>query len=89
MRFSSSILATAGLAALVAAVPSSGPVKRGTKIKFFGVNESGPEFGTAIPGVKNTDYVWPDLTTLPVCPFSAPDGKCPNEKDNRASSMLE
>ncbi|KAI9658420.1 MAG: hypothetical protein M1821_002553 [Bathelium mastoideum] len=33
------------------------------KLEFFGVNESGAEFGTAIPGVYNTDYTWYDLST--------------------------
>ena len=67
MRLSQFFLAATGLAALAAAAPA-GKTKRVSKLKFFGVNESGPEFGQQnIPGVKNTDYVWPDTSTFPVC----------------------
>lgn len=43
----------AALAALAMAKPI---MKRASKIEFFGVNESGPEFGSQnIPGVLGTD----------------------------------
>ncbi|PSN68918.1 endo-beta-1,4-glucanase [Corynespora cassiicola Philippines] len=61
MRFLSALLvaATAGLAI---AAPVT---KRASKFKFFGVNESGPEFGNKnFPGVKNKDYVWPTTSTI-------------------------
>jgi hypothetical protein len=46
---------------------SSGASSSSANFEFFGVNESGPEFGQQhIPGVKNTDYVWPDLSTIDV-----------------------
>jgi len=36
-----------------------------TKFKFFGVNESGAEFGnTVIPGVLGTDYTWPSPSSV-------------------------
>jgi endoglucanase len=35
-----------------------------TKFKFFGVNESGAEWGTAIPGVLGTDYTWPSPSSI-------------------------
>ncbi|KAF9565260.1 endoglucanase [Agrocybe pediades] len=36
-----------------------------TKFKYFGVNESGAEFGdTAIPGVLGTDYTWPSPSSI-------------------------
>ncbi|KDR76291.1 hypothetical protein GALMADRAFT_140006 [Galerina marginata CBS 339.88] len=36
-----------------------------TKFKFFGVNESGAEFGnTVIPGVLGTDYTWPSPSSI-------------------------
>ncbi|KAI0782331.1 endoglucanase [Abortiporus biennis] len=35
------------------------------KFKFFGVNESGAEFGNAnIPGVLGTDYTWPSPSSI-------------------------
>lgn len=65
MHFLNLLMAT-GMAALALAAPTSSAVeKRASKFKFFGVNESGPEFGEShLPGVKNTDYVWPNLTTI-------------------------
>lgn len=66
MRFSSYVLAAAGIAAFAAAAPTQ-LSKRISKLKFFGVNESGPEFGqNNLPGVKGTDYVWPTLSTIDV-----------------------
>ncbi|KAF5327666.1 hypothetical protein D9619_004867 [Psilocybe cf. subviscida] len=36
-----------------------------TKFKFFGVNESGAEFGDGkIPGVLGTDYTWPSPSSI-------------------------
>jgi len=36
-----------------------------TKFQFFGVNESGAEFGnTNIPGVLGTDYTWPSPSSI-------------------------
>ncbi|KAF8896326.1 endoglucanase [Infundibulicybe gibba] len=36
-----------------------------TKFKYFGVNESGAEFGnTKIPGVLGTDYTWPSPSSI-------------------------
>ncbi|KJA19452.1 glycoside hydrolase family 5 protein [Hypholoma sublateritium FD-334 SS-4] len=36
-----------------------------TKFKFFGVNESGAEFGnTAWPGALGTDYTWPSPSSI-------------------------
>ncbi|KAF9532515.1 glycoside hydrolase [Crepidotus variabilis] len=36
-----------------------------TKFKFFGVNESGAEFGdTAIPGTLGKDYTWPSPSSI-------------------------
>ncbi|PPQ70299.1 hypothetical protein CVT26_014584 [Gymnopilus dilepis] len=46
--------------------PSSGicPGTR-TKFKFFGVNESGAEFGqTVIPGTLGKDYTWPSPSSI-------------------------
>lgn len=65
MRFSTCLLA-AGTASLALAAPLEGrPSKRASKLKFFGVNESGPEFGTSnLPGTLGTDYVWPTLSTI-------------------------
>lgn len=60
MRFTPFLL-TAGLSMLVCAAPAV--EKRTKKLEFVGVNESGPEFGTALPGVYGTDYTWPTLST--------------------------
>lgn len=48
--------------AFTAAAPSPAQIeKRATNFQFFGVNESGAEFGAGIfPGVKGTDYTWPN-----------------------------
>ncbi|EIM86988.1 uncharacterized protein STEHIDRAFT_182867 [Stereum hirsutum FP-91666 SS1] len=35
-----------------------------TKFDYFGVNESGAEFGTAIPGVYGTDFIFPETTSI-------------------------
>ncbi|KIA75750.1 endo-beta-1,4-glucanase B [Aspergillus ustus] len=39
--------------------------KKRATLQFFGVNESGAEFGEAnIPGVYGTDYIFPDTSTI-------------------------
>jgi endoglucanase len=50
----------ASTAALAVAAPSVGEKKRAKKFQWFGVNESGAEFGNAaLPGQLNKDYTWP------------------------------
>lgn len=45
--------------------PSSSASSGRTKFKYFGVNESGAEFGsTTWPGVLGTDYEWPATTSI-------------------------
>lgn len=67
MRFLSILLA-AGTASLALAAPVS---PRAKTFKFFGVNESGPEFGNKnFPGTKGKDYVWPTLSTIDVSEYS-------------------
>ena len=63
MHFTNTLLAL-GISALALAAPS--PKKRGSKLEFFGVNESGAEFGTAIPGVYGTDYTWYNESTYDI-----------------------
>ena len=59
MRFGN-LLVAASTAVLAVAAPSVEKKKRVSKFKFFGVNESGAEFGnTAIPGQLGKDYTWP------------------------------
>ncbi|KAJ9622681.1 hypothetical protein H2203_006331 [Taxawa tesnikishii (nom. ined.)] len=61
MRFVS-IFAAAATAALALAAPAE---KRGSRLRFFGVNESGAEFGEGnLPGVYNKDYTWYNLSTI-------------------------
>ncbi|GME24122.1 putative glycoside hydrolase family 5 protein [Neofusicoccum parvum] len=63
MRVSTVLLA--GTASLALAAPVQKEEKRASKFEFFGVNESGPEFGEGnLPGTLNTDYVWPTLSTI-------------------------
>lgn len=63
MRVSTAILATTASIALAAPVKQE--EKRASNFTFFGVNESGPEFGESnLPGTLNTDYVWPTLSTM-------------------------
>lgn len=58
MHFTKLFIA-AGLAALAVAAPIAEKKKRVSKLKFFGVNESGGEFGSgSIPGQLGKDYIW-------------------------------
>lgn len=62
MRFFSLLLA-AGTAGLAVAAPSK--VRRQNKFLWFGVNESGAEFGDGIfPGTYNKHYIWYDMSTI-------------------------
>lgn len=72
MRVSTSLLAT-GFASSALAAPgaerrSSASASTSTStssgFKFFGVSESGAEFGTAVPGVYGTDFIFPDTSTI-------------------------
>lgn len=66
MHFTSSFLAAATAGLVIAA-----PAQR--KLKWFGVNLSGAEFGnTNIPGVYNTDYTWYNLSTIDVIILGRP-----------------
>ena len=59
MHFGSIFLA-ASTAVLAAAAPTGEKKKRVSKLQFFGVNESGAEFGSgSIPGTLGVDYTWP------------------------------
>lgn len=61
MHFSSLVLTATATLALAAPTQEKRAAK---KLKFFGVNESGPEFGDGkFPGVYGTDYTWPTLST--------------------------
>lgn len=59
MRFGNILLA-ASTTVLAVAAPSGQKKKRVSKLQFFGVNESGAEFGSgSIPGELGKDYTWP------------------------------
>ena len=61
MLLTNLVLAT-GLATLALSAPAA--IKKRSKLEFFGVNESGAEFGDQnIPGVYGTDYTWYTLST--------------------------
>lgn len=67
MHFSR-LLAAASTVALAFSAPA--PVqseKRATNLQFFGVNESGAEFGEkVIPGVKGKEYIWPNTANIDI-----------------------
>ena len=59
MRFGS-ILVAASTIVLALAAPTVEKKKRASKLQWFGVNESGAEFGSgSIPGELGKDYIWP------------------------------
>ncbi len=54
-----SVLLIASTAVLALAAPSE-KQKRVKNFKWFGMNESGAEFGSGnLPGTEGTDYTWP------------------------------
>lgn len=60
----SNIFAAAALVSTAFAAPSYKETRANRKLKFFGVNESGAEFGTNLPGVYGTDFTWYDSKTI-------------------------
>ncbi|GFF49959.1 probable endo-beta-1,4-glucanase B [Aspergillus lentulus] len=64
MRISNLIMA-ASAAGLVGALPVREMTKkRSSGFTWVGVNESGAEFGSSIPGNLGTDYTWPDTSKI-------------------------
>ncbi|GFF32653.1 probable endo-beta-1,4-glucanase B [Aspergillus udagawae] len=64
MRISNLIMA-ASAAGLVNALPVREVAKkRSSGFTWVGVNESGAEFGSSIPGKLGTDYTWPDTSKI-------------------------
>ncbi|PKX98769.1 glycoside hydrolase [Aspergillus novofumigatus IBT 16806] len=64
MRISKLIMA-ASAAGLVSALPVREMAKkRSSGFTWVGVNESGAEFGSSIPGTLGTDYTWPDTSKI-------------------------
>jgi aryl-phospho-beta-D-glucosidase BglC (GH1 family) len=58
------LLAVATLATAAFGAPTS-EKRQGGKLKWFGINESGAEFGdTVIPGLYGKHYTWYDLKTI-------------------------
>jgi len=61
----SNIFATAALVSAAFAAPSDKETRANRKLKWFGINESGAEFGEKnFPGVYNKDYTWYDTKTI-------------------------
>jgi aryl-phospho-beta-D-glucosidase BglC (GH1 family) len=57
------VLAVAALVSSAFSAPTE--QKRASKMKWFGINESGAEFGEKnIPGLYGKDYTWYDTTTI-------------------------
>ncbi|KAF3389545.1 putative endo-beta-1,4-glucanase B [Penicillium rolfsii] len=74
MKFTNIVLA-ASAAGMAVAYPSGRDVipdkrsiekKRATGFTWFGVSESGAEFGSAIPGTLGKDYTWPLTSKIQV-----------------------
>lgn len=61
MRFINIIIAAAAPWLVLAA-----PKPKAKKFLFTGVNEAGGEFGTALPGQLNRDYIWPKPEAIDV-----------------------
>ncbi|KAI9656345.1 MAG: hypothetical protein M1821_005008 [Bathelium mastoideum] len=62
----SSVAASSATVASATAPSATGQTSNASSsgaFEFFGVNESGAEFGTAIPGVYGTDYTWYNTST--------------------------
>lgn len=61
----SNIFAAAALVSAAFAAPSDKETRANRKLKWFGINESGAEFGEKnFPGVYNKDYTWYDTNTI-------------------------
>lgn len=61
----SNIFAAAALVSAAFAAPSDKETRANRKLKWFGINESGAEFGEKnFPGVYNKDYIWYDTKTI-------------------------
>ena len=59
----SSIFAAAALAGAAFAAPSD--KRQNAKLKWFGINESGAEFGEKnFTGVYGKEYIWYDLNSI-------------------------
>ena len=57
------VLAAAALVSTAFAVPSE--KRQSKKLKWFGINESGAEFGEKnFTGVYGREYIWYDLKTI-------------------------
>jgi endoglucanase len=63
------LLVIASTAVLAVATPATEIKKRVKTFQFFGVSESGAEFGdTVIPGQLGKDYTWPPTYALSSIP---------------------
>ena len=61
----SNILMAAALVSTAFAAPSDKETRANRKLNWFGINESGAEFGEKnLPGVYNKDFTWYDTKTI-------------------------
>lgn len=59
------VLAAVALVSTALAAPSNKETRQNRKMKWFGINESGAEFGEKVfPGTYGKDYIWYDLNTI-------------------------
>ncbi|RAL11341.1 glycoside hydrolase family 5 protein [Aspergillus homomorphus CBS 101889] len=54
----------AAAASVAVAAPTNEHKKRASVFEWIGSNESGAEFGTAIPGTWGVDYIFPDTSAI-------------------------
>ncbi|KAF2204236.1 glycoside hydrolase [Delitschia confertaspora ATCC 74209] len=65
MHFSTAIVAALGLASSALAAPTKAERAQSRKMQFFGINESGAEFGEKnFTGVYGKEFIWYDLSTV-------------------------
>jgi len=66
MHITNTLVAALSLASAVTAAPKS-KKQVNRKLQFFGINESGAEFGEKnFTGVYGREYIWYDYSTLDV-----------------------
>ncbi len=59
------LVTVAALASTILAAPVTNKTSDGRKMKWFGINESGPEwYDTRLPGIPGVDYKWPALSGI-------------------------
>lgn len=78
------LVAAAALASAAFAAPAD--KRQNRKLKWFGINESGAEFGEKnFTGVYGKEYIWYDLKTIDVSSLHS----SPTHRHNQKSSIYQ